>query len=46
MTVEGFLHFVARIKGVPAGDRITKVTAALQRCNLSDSHFEDILKCG
>jgi ABC-2 type transport system ATP-binding protein len=36
MTVEGFLHFVARIKGVPAGDRITKVTAALQRCNLSD----------
>jgi ABC-2 type transport system ATP-binding protein len=42
MTVEGFLHFVARIKGVPAGDtcggklRITKVTAALQRCNLND----------
>jgi ABC-2 type transport system ATP-binding protein len=36
MTVEGFLHFVARIKGVPAGDRMTKVTAALQRCNLSD----------
>ncbi|AFZ00240.1 ABC transporter ATP-binding protein [Calothrix sp. PCC 6303] len=36
MTIEGFLHFVARIKGVSAGDRITKVTAALQRCNLSD----------
>ncbi|MDZ8187413.1 MAG: ABC transporter ATP-binding protein [Nostoc sp. ChiSLP02] len=36
MTVEGFLHFVARIKGVPAGDRTNKVTAAIQRCNLQD----------
>lgn len=34
MTVEGFLHFVARIKGVSAGDRAQKVTSALERCNL------------
>jgi ABC-2 type transport system ATP-binding protein len=36
MTVEGFLHFVARIKGVPPGDRPQKVTAAMKRCNLED----------
>ncbi|AVH69319.1 ABC transporter ATP-binding protein [Nostoc sp. 'Lobaria pulmonaria (5183) cyanobiont'] len=36
MTVEGFLHFVARIKGVPAGDRPNKVTGAIERCNLED----------
>lgn len=36
MTVEGFLHFVARIKGVCAGDRIPKVNAAIKRCNLED----------
>jgi ABC-2 type transport system ATP-binding protein len=36
MTVEGFLHFVARIKGVPAGDCPNKVTAAIERCNLED----------
>ncbi|MDF5706566.1 MAG: ABC transporter ATP-binding protein [Nostoc sp. S4] len=36
MTVEGFLHFVARIKGVPAGDRTNKVIAAIERCNLQD----------
>ncbi|MEH2321700.1 ABC transporter ATP-binding protein [Nostoc sp.] len=36
MTVEGFLHFVARIKGVSAGDRANKVTAAIERCNLED----------
>ena len=34
MTVEDFLHFVARIKGVSAGDRPTRVTMALKRCNL------------
>jgi ABC-2 type transport system ATP-binding protein len=34
MTVEGFLHFVTRIKGVSAGDRPQKVQAAMQRCNL------------
>ncbi|MEH2262744.1 ABC transporter ATP-binding protein [Nostoc sp.] len=36
MTVEGFLHFVAQIKGVSAGDRSNKVTAAIKRCNLED----------
>ncbi|BAY33113.1 ABC transporter-related protein [Nostoc carneum NIES-2107] len=36
MTVEGFLHFVARIKGVSAGDRNHKVTDAIARCNLED----------
>ncbi|MGB3292186.1 MAG: ABC transporter ATP-binding protein [Phormidesmis sp.] len=36
MTVEGFLNFVARIKGVPAGDRPTRVTSAIERCNLTE----------
>ncbi|HEY9619757.1 MAG TPA: ABC transporter ATP-binding protein [Crinalium sp.] len=34
MTVEGFLHFVAQIKRVPAGDRSPRVQIALKRCNL------------
>ncbi|MBD2665966.1 ABC transporter related [Richelia sinica FACHB-800] len=38
MTVEGYLHFVARIKGVPAGDRPQKVQAAMARCSLQDKH--------
>jgi ABC-2 type transport system ATP-binding protein len=36
MTVEGFLHFVAQIKGVPAGDRAAKVQTAIEKCNLQD----------
>jgi ABC-2 type transport system ATP-binding protein len=36
MTVEGFLYFVARIKGVPAGDRTSKVKRAMERCNLTE----------
>jgi ABC-2 type transport system ATP-binding protein len=36
MTVEGFLHFVARIKGVAAGDRASRVQTAIQRCNLAE----------
>lgn len=36
MTVEGFLWFVARLKGVAAGDRATRVTAAIERCNLEE----------
>lgn len=36
MTVEGFLDFVARIKGISGGDRHQKVTAAIQRCNLEE----------
>ncbi|KGF72463.1 MFS transporter [Neosynechococcus sphagnicola sy1] len=36
MTVEGFLHFVARIKGVNGGDRPTRVAAALSSCGLQE----------
>jgi ABC-2 type transport system ATP-binding protein len=36
MTVEGFLYFVARLKGVPAGDRSRQITAAIKRCNLQE----------
>ena len=35
-TVEGFLHFVARIKGVSAGDRTPQVDSAINRCNLQE----------
>ena len=34
MTVEGFLYFVAQIKGVSAGDRKAKVNSAIERVNL------------
>lgn len=34
MTVQGFLHFVARLKGVSAGDRPSRINSALERCNL------------
>ncbi len=36
MSVEGFLAFVARIKGVSAGDRPQRVEQALAQCGLSD----------
>ncbi len=36
MTVEGFLFFVARIKGVPIGDRNQRVASAMERCNLTE----------
>jgi ABC-2 type transport system ATP-binding protein len=36
MPVEGFLHFVARLKGVSAGDRATQVNAAIARCGLTE----------
>lgn len=36
MTVEGFLSFVASIKGVAAGDRRSRVSSAIERCQLSD----------
>ncbi len=36
MTVEGFLHFVARIKGIVAGDRNRRVNNAIAHCNLED----------
>ena len=36
MTVEGFLNFVARIKGVSAGDRPTRIQSSIDRCGLTD----------
>ncbi len=36
MTVEGYLHFIARIKGIAAGDRQRKVDEVMKRCRLSD----------
>ena len=36
MTVEGFLYFVSRIKGVSAGDRTESVVSAIERCGLQD----------
>ena len=36
MTVEGFLQFVARIKGVSPGDIAERVTLAINRCNLQE----------
>jgi ABC-2 type transport system ATP-binding protein len=36
MTVEGFLSFVARLKGVNAGDRAHRVQSAMERCNLTE----------
>ncbi len=36
MTVEGFLDFVAQIKGVSAGDRPTRIQSALERCGLGE----------
>ena len=36
MSVEGFLHFVARIKGIAAGDRTSRVKSAMERCNLTE----------
>lgn len=44
MTVEGYLNFVARIKGVSAGDRATKVDSAIQRCTLQDKRSVHIRK--
>ncbi len=44
MTVEGYLHFVARIKGISAGDRAEKVTSAIRRCGLLDRRKSLILK--
>jgi ABC-2 type transport system ATP-binding protein len=36
MTIEGFLAFVAKIKGVSAGDRPTRINYALDKCNLTE----------
>lgn len=44
MTVEGFLHFVARIKGVSAGDRTRNVQSALEKTSLTDKRSTLIRK--
>ena len=44
MTVEGLLYFVARIKGVSAGDLATRVTSAIERCNLQEKRSVIIRK--
>ena len=44
MSVEGFLHFVARIKGISAGDRTNKVKSAMERCGLQDKRYTIIRK--
>ncbi|MEO0946901.1 MAG: ABC transporter ATP-binding protein [Cyanobacteria bacterium J06641_5] len=44
MSVRGYLDFVARIKGVAAGDRRAKVEAAMERCGLSDRAKSTISK--
>lgn len=36
MTVQSYLSFVARIKGVAAGDRAMRVNTAIDRCNLKE----------
>lgn len=36
MTVEGFLSFVAQIKGVAVGDRPKRINVAIDRCGLSE----------
>jgi ABC-2 type transport system ATP-binding protein len=44
MTVEDYLNFVARIKGVAAGDRANKITSAINRCNLQEKRKVHIRK--
>ncbi|WP_299489235.1 ABC transporter ATP-binding protein [Acaryochloris sp. IP29b_bin.137] len=36
MTVEGYLHFVGRLKGLSAGDRPSRVQWSIKQCNLQD----------
>ncbi len=44
MTIEGFLFFVARIKGVAAGDRAHQVKLAMEKCNLTERRHTIIRK--
>ncbi|URR35905.1 ABC transporter ATP-binding protein [Thermosynechococcus sp. HN-54] len=44
MTVAGYLHFVARIKGVSAGDRPQRLEYALKSCGLWDQQRTIIRK--
>lgn len=36
MSVEGYLHFVAKLKGVKKRNRLKKVKSAIERCQLTD----------
>lgn len=36
MTIEGYLYFVARLKGVSAGNQAERVKFAMDSCNLTD----------
>jgi ABC-2 type transport system ATP-binding protein len=40
MTVESYLDFVARIKGVPSEERAQRVTDALEKTNITDKRDE------
>ena len=44
MTVKGFLHFVAKIKGIRASDRRSSVNRAMERCQLEDKDNVTIRK--
>ncbi|APB33593.1 ATP-binding protein of ABC transporter [Gloeomargarita lithophora Alchichica-D10] len=44
MTVQGYLHFVASIKGVSAGERSPRVDWAMGRCGLSERRHQLIRK--
>ena len=44
MTIEGFLHFVAQIKGISAGDRARQVETAMAKTNLLDRRHTLIRK--
>ena len=44
MTVQKYLHFVASIKGIPAGDRPLAVQNALKRCQIVDKATTIIAK--
>jgi ABC-2 type transport system ATP-binding protein len=44
MTVEGFLSFVAQIKGVSAGDRANRIQIALEKTGLTDKRKTIIRK--
>jgi ABC-2 type transport system ATP-binding protein len=44
MTIEGFLKFVAEIKGVPRAKRQARVNYALEKCNLLDRRSTVIKK--
>ena len=44
MTVEGFLHFVAKIKGVSRRSRLNKVKSAIRRCQLVEHRTAIIRK--